>query len=366
MRSFGYALLLMNSIILVSSLAYAADEDPGDIFDDSSKDDGDSEAAENKSSATSDSNASSGETIMDAETLAPKTDASGRLIDADFISLGGTAAWLERNGLGAHLGFGGYTCMREYCNTTLDVSFVGSISIIPGIYYRLNPNWSLFADITFAHLKTNLRDTNTYDVNDNRGVAFQLLLGPAFHLPVRGWLDLYTSLGFGPIALREKTSSNYKHRWGGIDIEWTIGANFYFWSVGPLKNFSMGPFVKFGFPIWPKVCEVNDGQEACDRPSDMIDQSLFWSDTPLTFQMGLEARYEFSFTGTEEKPVPAEAMQMDDTDAKNKKDDAKSDGNKDKENGDDTKDTDDDSAGDDKDSKSDADADVSAKASISL
>ena len=355
MRSFGFALFMIFSSIVFVPFAYAGDDDPGDIFATSSDEDNTSATTDEKKSGSSESS----ETIMDSETLLPRADASGRLIDANFISLGGTAAWLDRNGLGAHFGFGGYTCMREYCNTTLDVQFLGSISLILGAYYRLTPNWSFFADLTIAHLKTNLFN-NDVDVSDNRGVAVQFLFGPAFHLPVRGWLDLYTSLGIGPIALREKTSSDYKHRWGGFDIEWSLGANFYFWSVGVLKNFSVGPFIKFGFPIWPKVCVETAGEKYCDRPSNMDDQSMYWKDTPFTFQMGLEARYDFSFTGKKATPVSAESTKMDAGDSrdKSKKDDAKKDKDDDEKKGD--------GEPGDAAEENGADADVSASGSISL
>ncbi len=259
---------------------------------------------------------SSGETIMDSETLAPAPELNSEPLN--FLSIKGTNVWQERNGLGAHAGFGGYTCMREYCDTTLDVRMAGSLSLILGGYFRFNPNWSVFVDLTIAHLNTNFRDSIYYnDVGDNKGIVVQFLFGPTFHLPLKGWLDIYTSLGIGPIALREKTSSGLKHRWGGFDFEWAIGADVYLWSVGVMKNFSFGPFMKFGFPVWAKVCEEDDSDN-CARPSDMENQEyVFWSDTPFTFQMGLEARYDFTLFGNHPRkdPLPMNATRMEATPA---------------------------------------------------
>lgn len=266
--------------------------------------------------------ASSTEMVMDEENAGPLSGSDGKT-DADFLSLGGTTAWLERNGFGAHLGLGGYTCSRVYCDTLLDVSILGSIAGTFGAYYRLNPNWSLFSDITISRLNTNYRSVRT-DTGDNHGVAFQLILGPAFHLPVKGWLDLYTTLGIGPIALRAKVESNggnFSHHWGGLDIEWGLGADFYFWSVGPLKNFSVGPYMKLGFPIWMKVCEVTD-VENCGKPSEMDNQdSNYWDETPFVFQLGVEARLEFTVGGKDD--TPKIAPMEDDTTAPKAKEDSK-------------------------------------------
>ncbi|MBN2526954.1 MAG: hypothetical protein JXR76_11225 [Deltaproteobacteria bacterium] len=305
MRSFCIV-LLTGSILMIAPLLHAADDE---------------KVIPEESASPSES---SSEMVVDTEPT-PKTDAEGRVIDADFISIGGTAAWLKRNGLGAHFGFGGYTCGREYCNTALDTSMLGSISLILGAYYKFNPNWSVFVDLTIAHLNTNFRDNQYGDVGANRGVAVQFLFGPAFHLPVKGWLDLYTSLGFGPISLRVKTEGvdKVKHRWGGFDIEWTIGASVYIWSVGFLKDLSMGPFMKFGFPLWIRVCDEVDGVDVggCQKPSDMDNQDqMFWSEAPFTFQMGLEVRYEFSFLNRPKKALPPAATKMD-PDVSTEKDD---------------------------------------------
>lgn len=304
MRSFCFVLLIIAMMTLTTASWAQSDEestgndDPGDIF-------AKSDAAEKKTEPDSKKSGSS-ETVMDEETVNQQTDASGQLVNADFWSLGGTPAWLDRNGLGAHVALGGYTCGREYCNTTLDIAFFGSFAATFGAYYRLTPNWSFFGDITISHLNTNFRNVNQ-DAGDNRGVAFQMIFGGSFHLPVKGWLDLYASLGIGPILLREKTDIDLQHNWGGFDIETALGADIYFWSVGFLKNFSVGPYMKIGFPIWAKVCEVTDVGDNCGKPSEMEDDSsYFWTDSPLTFQMGFEARYDFSIGAMGKSPKAKE------------------------------------------------------------
>ncbi|MBN2342587.1 MAG: hypothetical protein JXX29_18875 [Deltaproteobacteria bacterium] len=311
MRSFGTIVSMCILTLLTASVSAQNDaaggDDPGDIF---AKPDSGDTAEETEADAPKKNSSGSSEMVMDAETI-PQEDGSGQLVDADFLSLGGTAAWLDRNGLGAHAAVGGYTCAREYCNTILDVSILGSIAGTLGAFYKLNPNWSFFADLTFARLNTNFRDGGSdYNVaDDNHGFVFSFLLGPSFHLPVKGWLDIYTNIGLGPVFLKETISGDEAHRWGGIDFQWGLGADLYFWSVGALKNFAIGPYMSFGFPIWIKTCDIQGGMENCKSPSELNDDTdgdLYFNEKPIFFQLGIEAKLHFSIGGKKDTPTSME------------------------------------------------------------
>jgi len=315
MRSLMTFVLVLSLTVLAGGVA-AQDTEPAgdepvagmDSFDDDeipmkksgAPADGEEVAADGTAAPAEGPAAEGSETVMDAEVVEDKKEAeSGRKVD--FIGLKATDVWFDRNGLGAVLGIGGLTCARDYCNSTLDAQIFGSIAGTVGAYYRLNPNISFFGDATFAYVNTNFNQVATGDTGSSKEGAFefQFLLGAGFHLPVTGWLDLYATAGLGPILLRAKAEAGgaeFTHHWGGIDIEMGLGADFYFWSVGFAKNLAIGPYMRLGFPIWPRVCAVaaGDGNEICARPSNQPDRvDYVWNKTPFIFHTGIEVRYDF-------------------------------------------------------------------------
>ncbi|MBN2804319.1 MAG: hypothetical protein JXR91_14585 [Deltaproteobacteria bacterium] len=275
----------------------------------------------------------------DAEIIKDKEDANIERQASGFLSVGGTGIWLKRNGLGATLSVGGLTCYRDYCDTTLDVKIFGSAAGTIGAYYKINPNLSVFGNSTFAYVNTNWSQLSTGSANTSKEGAFewQFIVGAAFHLPVKGWLDLNASAGIGPILLRAKaTATNgleYYHHWAGIDFELGLGADFYFWSVGFAKNLSIGPYMRMGFPIWLRVCAVANGNndEVCDLPSNQPDNTVqSWKSTPMTFSTGFEVKYDFGIVfgnTTQSEPAPEPAPAKDKPAAKAEtNDEAASDG----------------------------------------
>jgi hypothetical protein len=139
---------------------------------------------------------------------------------------------------------------------------------------------------------------NLEDVTNDKGFVFIFLLGAKFHLPVTGWLDPYLGLGIGPIILNAKgdaAGSSTRHSWRGFDIEMRTGANVYLWSVGALKNLSFGPYFKWDFAIWPKVCIKTSGDTVCSSPSEAASDTGIsaFNDKPFIFQVGAEAQYKF-------------------------------------------------------------------------
>lgn len=216
-----------------------------------------------------------------------------------FINVDAPQTWHARNGLGITAGFGGVTCGRDYCDSVLDVKIGGSITGTIGAYYRLIPNLVFFGDATFGYVNTNVGVIGSTDTSKDNGFLFQFIAGGAFHVPMKGWFDPYIGLGIGPIILNSKAEAageEFKTSWRGFDIEMRVGANIFLWGVGPMKNFSFGPYLKFGFPIWAKVCQESFGDKTCNTPSDWASQDADtpWDEKPFMFQVGIEARYGFS------------------------------------------------------------------------
>lgn len=231
-------------------------------------------------------------------------------VENDIVGLNPSDIWYERNGVGLNLGLGGMSCTGDYCQTTLGTSIFGSFAGRVGIYYRKSPNLSFFGDATFAYLNTawNQGATNGVASEKDGAFLFNFLLGLAVHLPVKGWMDNYASIGVGPIIMKAKADiqggHEFTHHWKGIDFEIGLGSNFYFWSVGALKNLSIGPYMRMGFPIWPSLCSIEDvdAAETCKKPSDHSDTKTYnWNKTPFTFQAGIELKYDFGWGGDSPK-----------------------------------------------------------------
>jgi len=218
----------------------------------------------------------------------------------------GGPEWQKRNGFGLAAGFGGVQCLRDFCDDTWETKFGGSIEGYVGGVYRFMPNVAMYLDFTIGHINTDPEggDWGVRDIEDDKGMLIQIIVGAAFHVPITGWLDanlgfgvgyvydgFWAELEYGGNQPDREVYSSYK----GLDFELRTGATVYLFSKVPTLGF--GPYLRFGFPLWFTACYDLEGvDEDCDWPEE-VDDDLggFWEfdDSPFLVQFGLEMIYGF-------------------------------------------------------------------------
>ncbi|MCK9523341.1 MAG: hypothetical protein M0R76_09920 [Proteobacteria bacterium] len=237
------------------------------------------------------------------KTTAKKKEEADHIEGGEFVGVNAPRTWHLRNGFGVSVGLGSLFCYRDYCNSVIDVNMFGSITGTLGGFYRLNPNLVFTLDFMTGYMNTNLGaipiDTPPPAKKDH-AMLMQPSVGAEFHLPVLGWFDPYIGLSLGYSFMRLKATAPdvvYKEKWHGVNIEPRLGANMFFWSTGFARNLALGAYMKMGFPVWPKLCRIDEsaGTKDCDRPSNSRSSAgnADWASTPFTLQMSLEARYYF-------------------------------------------------------------------------
>jgi hypothetical protein len=206
----------------------------------------------------------------------------------------GGQSWDGRTGLGLMAGLGGNDCTDDYCSELWDTRFFGSIGGFVGVFYRLIPNLSVFADFHLGYVNT---DTSWGE--DDGGMLIQFLAGGEFHAPITGWLDAHLGLGIGFAHLRTHSAlddgTEVRGSLNGFDIEARVGADVYLFSEVP--TLGLGPYFKLGFPVWLGQClEGLGGADGCGDPGDFDDlgqSGLKKDDLPFLVHFGLAARYGF-------------------------------------------------------------------------
>jgi hypothetical protein len=209
----------------------------------------------------------------------------------------GGQSWEGRTGLGLMIGVGGNDCTDDYCTELWDTRFFGSIGGFVGVFYRLIPNLSVFADFHLGYINT---DTSWGE--DDGGMLIQLIAGGEFHAPITGWLDAHLGLGLGFAHLRTQTEradgGAAGSRLNGFDIELRFGTDVYLFSAVP--TLGLGPYFKLGFPIWLGQCVEGLGPsgevDECGDPGsfdDLGQPGLKQDDLPFLVHFGLGAKYGF-------------------------------------------------------------------------
>jgi len=210
-------------------------------------------------------------------------------------SLTGGESWEGRTGLGLMLGVGGNDCTDDYCSELWDSRFLGSIGGFVGVFYRLIPNLSFFADFHLGYIRT----TPSW-AEDDRGVLVQITAGGAFHAPITGWLDAHLGLGLGfaHLGMHGTLVDDGRDAGGklnGFNIEARFGADVYLFSAVP--TLGLGPYFKLGFPIWAKQCveRLDQGRQLdeCGDAGDFDEPRLRKEDLPFLVHFGIAARYGF-------------------------------------------------------------------------
>ena len=222
---------------------------------------------------------------------------------AAVVNPSGNPIWTERSGLGVTLGIGGGDCFREYCRYTWDTSMFPSVALFVGMMYRLNTNWVFFGEFHngFANSRQPFRfiDNADSEYKTSWMLFFDFTAGAEFHLPTTGWLDLFLGGGIGFAYLggwaEDGPLPDTHHSLKGFNFQIRGGMDLYLFSAAP--NFSLGPMIKVGLPIWGQACVEEDGNEICHGRGDFDD---FHSDTgikkgelPFTLFLGFISRYVF-------------------------------------------------------------------------
>ncbi len=231
-------------------------------------------------------------------------------VPASGYSIKGDAVWQKRNGFGIAAGFGGVDCLRDYCDDTWETRFGGSIEGYVGGVYRFMPNLAMYFDFTIGHINTDPEgsDIGVRDIDNDKGMLIQVLVGAAFHVPITGWLDAHLGFGLGYVytgwwaeiepggnAPNQDVYASFK----GLDMELRMGATVYLFSGAP--TFGFGPYLRLGFPIWFSACyDIEDGADDCGTPEDIDDDlrddtGFNWEvdEGPFLVQFGLEMVYGF-------------------------------------------------------------------------
>ncbi|MFO8071796.1 MAG: hypothetical protein R6V85_07965 [Polyangia bacterium] len=206
---------------------------------------------------------------------------------AKDVSLGwditGGSAWEKRTGFGVAAGLGGVDCTDDYCDHTWDTSFFGSFAGFAGGYWRPISNLVISVDAGMAYVNTDVdgwwRDA---DIDDDRGMLFQLIGAGSFHAPITGWMDAHLGLGIGYAYLgfwSDVDGFDIHTTHHGLDFELRTGADLYLFSSAP--TFALGIYFRLGMPVWIRACyDVEDAgtfgvpeEKDCDDPDD-LEQSL--------------------------------------------------------------------------------------------
>lgn len=202
----------------------------------------------------------------------------------------GGAPWQNRVGPGIMLGMGGNSCTGETCDD-FDIEFGGSFGATVGFFYRVIPNLSLFADVHFGYLNS---DIDLLD--DDSGFLFQGIAGAELHIPLTDWLDTYLGLGLGYAYLAgngESGSADGHLDLKGFDFELRFGTDVYPFSRVP--TLGAGLLFRFGMPVWLEACQEIDtpfgDSSRCDDPDEFA-----WFDDdepPFLVHFGMALKYGF-------------------------------------------------------------------------
>ncbi|MDD5309260.1 MAG: outer membrane beta-barrel protein [Deltaproteobacteria bacterium] len=216
----------------------------------------------------------------------------------------GGREWQNRTGPGIMAGIGGNDCTDHYCDDhRWDTSFFGSIGGTLGFFYRIIPNAAVFVDGDLGYMNTSLDN-----MDDDKGMLFELVAGGEFHVPATGWLDPYMGFGMGFAYLggwattkihgnQYIHSLDYYESLKGFDFEIKIGVDVYPFSSVP--NLALGPMFRLGMPLWLDVCiDIEDGYDECKSPDDMEDELQAYrvgdfdkGDLPFLVHFGLYMKY---------------------------------------------------------------------------